>query len=73
MDVTLTDEEREALGDAWEDESTFSPAAFYPVVERIVAARLAAVEALHHERGTVPESCRCGHLWPCPTIAAVRG
>jgi hypothetical protein len=36
------------------------------------AARLAAVEALHRQRGTFPESCdHCGHRWPCPTRTAL--
>jgi len=36
--AALTDDERETLGDWWEDETTVSIESAYPVVERIVAA-----------------------------------
>lgn len=40
--VTLTEAEREALGDWWDDPADLGLNHLYPVVERIVAERLAA-------------------------------
>lgn len=41
--ITLTEAERDWLDDTWSDETTVSAGPFYPVVARILTARLAEV------------------------------
>jgi hypothetical protein len=74
--VELTEGERDALGDWWDgvwDESR-PLAGLAPVVEAILAARLAPVLALHGPVSGSPFTV-CAHdgmAWPCPTAAALR-
>lgn len=57
MSVALTSAEREWLGDVWDEETTVSVSAFFPIVARIIAARLSPVRAVYleavHEGRTV--------------------
>lgn len=43
--TSLSDEDREYLGDVWDAETTDSAAAFYPAVEHIIANHLQGIVA----------------------------
>lgn len=65
--IELTEDERDWIADVWDEDTTASAGAFYPVVARIIAARLASAwdhgyqAAYLFERGEVYPEPRNPH------------
>ena len=82
--VVLTRDEMDLLAGVWDEETTVSVSAFFPMVARMIAARLAPARAMHHQRPWMPgdfvahgqtefpDLCAaCRTRWPCPTAQAL--